>query len=41
MVHIFQDEWWANIIMGITYGSITAMDIEKGIEKGKETINDI
>ena len=33
MGHIFQDDWWENIIVGITHGLIMAMEIGKGIEK--------
>lgn len=30
MGHVFQDEWWVNIIVGITCGLIKAMEIGKG-----------
>jgi len=29
MRHIFQYEWWGNIVVGITYGLIMAMEIGK------------
>ena len=41
MGHIFQVEWWENIILGITCGLLMAMEIGKGIGKGKEAINGI
>ena len=34
MRHVFQDEWWVNIIVDITCGLIIAMEIGKGIGKG-------
>jgi len=37
MGHIFQVELWVNIIVGITCGLVTTMDIGKG----KEAINGI
>jgi len=38
MGHIFQFEWWENIVVGITYGLLMAMEIGKGINKFKEAI---
>ena len=41
MGHVFQVEWCEKIIVGITCGLLMAMEIGKGIWKGKEAINDI
>lgn len=34
MGHVFQVEWWENIIVGITF----TMEFGKGISEGKEAI---
>lgn len=38
MGHVFQVEWWVNIIVGITCSLFMVMEIGKGICKGKEAI---
>jgi len=35
MGHTFQTKCWENILVGITYGLLMAMEIGKGIGKGK------
>jgi len=41
MTHVFQVEWWAKIIGDIICDLIMAMEIGKGIGKGKDAINGI
>lgn len=38
MGHVLQDKCWENTLVDITFGLIMTMEIEKGIDKGKEAI---